>query len=83
MCLGEIVWLEAVSGRTATGRVGDRQVTVSLLTLDGTAGPGDWVVVHSGFALERLDPAEAAQAVALRSTEAPPRPTHHHPQEES
>jgi hydrogenase expression/formation protein HypC len=82
MCLGEIVRLDAVSGGTATGRVGDRQVTVSLLTLDGAAGPGDWVVVHSGFALERLEPGEAAEAVALRSTEAPPRSLHH-PQEES
>lgn len=33
----------------------------SLLTLEGPApGPGDWVVVHSGFVLDRVDAVEAA-----------------------
>jgi len=30
--------------------------------------PGDWVVVHSGFALARLDPDEADEALTLRAT---------------
>jgi hydrogenase maturation factor len=33
----------------------------SLLALDGPIpGPGDWVVVHSGYVLERVDAEEAA-----------------------
>lgn len=53
-------------------RAGDRSVLVadsrgtthcvSLLALDGPPPePGDWLVVHSGYALERLDPDAAEQ----------------------
>ena len=37
---------------------------ISLALLDGIA-PGDYVVVHVGYALTRLDPAEAARTLAL------------------
>jgi len=30
--------------------------------------PGDWVVIHSGFALARLTAEEASEATALRTT---------------
>ncbi len=37
----------------------------SLLALDGPVpGPGDWVVVHSGYVLERVDPDEAASVAS-------------------
>jgi hydrogenase expression/formation protein HypC len=36
------------------------QVEVSL-SLVPDAGPGDWVLVHAGYALTRLDAAEAAE----------------------
>ena len=37
---------------------------ISLALVDGVA-PGDYVVVHVGYALTRLDPAEAARTLAL------------------
>ena len=37
---------------------------ISLALVDGIA-PGDYVVVHVGYALTRLDPAEAARTLAL------------------
>jgi hydrogenase expression/formation protein HypC len=37
---------------------------VSLALVDGVV-PGDYVVVHVGYALARLDPAEAARTLAL------------------
>ena len=40
-----------------------RPVNVALL--DGPWRPGDWVLIHSGFALERMTPEEAADAVAV------------------
>ena len=43
---------------------------VSLLALDGPPpAPGEWLVVHSGYALDRVD-ADEAEAVAaeLRTT---------------
>jgi len=43
-----------------------RTVNVSLLDADGhTAGPGDWVLIHVGFALSLIDEAEAAKTLAL------------------
>lgn len=67
MCLGEVVRLDAVSGSTGTGRINDRALTVSLITLEEPVRAGDWVVVHSGFALRRLEPDEAADALSLRA----------------
>jgi hydrogenase expression/formation protein HypC len=37
---------------------------VSLALVDGVA-PGDYVIVHVGYALTRLDPDEAARTLAL------------------
>ena len=37
---------------------------VSLALVDGV-GPGDYVIVHVGYALARLDPEEAARTLAL------------------
>lgn len=38
--------------------------TVSLALVDGIA-VGDYVIVHVGYALNRLDPAEAEKTLAL------------------
>jgi len=44
--------------------VGGSVHTVSLLALDGPVpAPGSWLVVHSGYAIDRVD-AEEAEAVA-------------------
>ena len=59
----DAVWAEDLAGAR-------RQV--SLLAFDGPVpGPGDWLVVHSGYALGPADAADAADAAvavgALRS----------------
>ena len=38
--------------------------TVSLVSVENIQ-PGDYVIVHVGFALQRLDPAEAERTLAL------------------
>jgi hydrogenase expression/formation protein HypC len=44
----------------------ERRVSLAVLTLDGrTVEPGDWLLVHTGLAVETLDPVEAAELVAL------------------
>lgn len=67
MCLGEIGRVASVDPATtsATVTVGgvSRHVT-TLLTPD--LAPGDHVLLHSGHALEILDPTAAADALALR-----------------
>jgi hydrogenase expression/formation protein HypC len=71
MCLGEIAQVtDVVDDRTVRVRVGERTLTVSLLTLDGAGAvaPGDWLQVHSGFALARLTDEERREAELIRNT---------------
>ena len=43
-----------------------RSVNVSLLANDGEAArPGDWVLIHVGFALSKVDEEEAHATLAL------------------
>jgi hydrogenase expression/formation protein HypC len=43
-----------------------RTVNVGLLDADGeSAGVGDWVLIHVGFALSKVDEEEAAATLAL------------------
>jgi hydrogenase expression/formation protein HypC len=43
-----------------------RTVNVGLLDADGAAvGPGDWVLIHVGFALSKVDEEEAAATLEL------------------
>lgn len=48
---------------------------VSLLAFDGSAlNAGDWIVVHSGYALSRVDPLEAGDiAFEIRRAKLSPR----------
>jgi len=69
MCLGlvcELVELRP-DGRAIVRHEG-RSAGVSLLTLGDPVAPGDWLLVHSGFALARVTLAEALQARAVRET---------------
>jgi hydrogenase expression/formation protein HypC len=69
MCLGELAQVvDLIDDRTVRARVGDRLVTVSLLTLDGSVAPGDWLQVHSGYALARLTEEERREAARIRAT---------------
>jgi len=60
MCLAvpaQIVRL--VTEDEAVVEIGGVRKQVSLALVDGV-GPGDYVIVHVGYALARLDPAAAA-----------------------
>jgi hydrogenase expression/formation protein HypC len=63
MCLGipgEVIALDGERPGMATVNVGGarRQVNVMLLE-DDRIGPGDWVLIHVGFALAKIDEEEA------------------------
>jgi hydrogenase expression/formation protein HypC len=49
--------------------VGGVPRTVNVGLLDERPGPGDWILVHMGFALNVMTPAEAADAVAALGAE--------------
>ena len=71
MCLaipGQIIELVDEQNRLAKVDVAgvQRTINVGLLDADGDgAQPGDWVLIHVGFALSRVDEAEAAATVKL------------------
>ncbi len=67
MCLALPAEVVAVEGETATVDVDGVKVPVSLAFLDGVA-PGDFVVVHVGYALSKIDPELAAQQIELMRT---------------
>ncbi len=67
MCLGipgEIVEL-GPADELAMVNVGGvrRQVNVGLLTGEDAVGVGDWVLIHVGFAMSKIDEAEAASTL--------------------
>lgn len=73
MCLGipgQIVEITNAAQKLAVVNVGGvkRQVNIACI-VDEThpveACVGDWVLVHVGFALNRIDEAEAAETLAL------------------
>jgi hydrogenase expression/formation protein HypC len=55
---------EIGAGETATIDIGGVRKEVSLALLEDVA-VGDWVIVHVGFALSKLDPEEAARTLEL------------------
>jgi hydrogenase expression/formation protein HypC len=43
-----------------------RTINIGLLDADGEGvQPGDWVLIHVGFAISKVDEAEAAQTLSL------------------
>lgn len=65
MCLAIPVRVAALRGEDmAVVDLGGVRQDVSLRLVDGVA-VGDYVIVHAGFALQRLDPAEAERTLAL------------------
>jgi len=65
MCLGIPGRVEKVEGDTARVLFGEVLRSVSLDLLDDQVTPGDYVIVHAGFALERLDEQEAHKTLEM------------------
>lgn len=64
MCLGVPARVMEVHGTSATVEVGGARREISVLLLDRVAA-GDWVILHAGFAIEKLSPEEAEKTLAL------------------
>ncbi len=65
MCLAIPAEILQIVDRVATVRVGESIRKASLLLLPEEPKPGDYVIVHAGFALHTVDPAEAAESLRL------------------
>ncbi|MFZ2524857.1 MAG: HypC/HybG/HupF family hydrogenase formation chaperone [Candidatus Ferrigenium altingense] len=65
MCLAIPACVEQlVAGDSAVVNLGGVRKEISLALVEDIA-VGDYVIVHVGFALQKLDPEEAAQTLAL------------------
>ncbi len=71
MCVGipaRVVELAPSGPHTAIVDVEGVQREVNTLVVDGDGEPlevGDWVLLHVGFAMSRIDPQEASETLAF------------------
>jgi hydrogenase expression/formation protein HypC len=67
MCVSRLhrVVADPESGRVDVADIDGGVHRVSLLALDGPVPrPGDWLIVHSGYAIDRVEAADAEAVVA-------------------
>ncbi|MGD0691331.1 MAG: HypC/HybG/HupF family hydrogenase formation chaperone [Acidimicrobiales bacterium] len=63
-CLGNVLECDGPK-RVLVEHVNGLVTRASLLALDGPPPePGDWVVVHSGYVIDRIDAADGERAAA-------------------
>ena len=67
MCVAVPMQVISVDGDRAVALLGDVRREVGLAFVPGVK-PGDYVIVHAGFALEVLDEAAARETLALFET---------------
>ena len=64
MCLAIPAKVIRVEGSKALVAIEDVEYTASLLLLEDVK-PGDFILLHAGFAIEKMDPEEAAETIRL------------------
>jgi len=65
MCLGVPMQVISIDGTDIVAEIDGVRREASLLILDDPVGVGDFVIVHAGFAISRLDEKEARETLAL------------------
>jgi len=73
MCLAIPAKVISVNGASALVTIEDVEYTASLLLLDDV-NPGDYVMLHAGFAIQKVDAEEAAETLQLLQDEVNGRP---------
>lgn len=64
MCLAIPAKVISVDGSIALVSIEDVEYKASLLLLNDVQ-PGDYIMLHAGFAIEKVDAAEAAETLRL------------------
>ena len=65
MCLGIPMKIISIDGTDIVAEVDGVKRNASLMILDEKVELGDYVVVHAGFAISKLDEAEALETLEL------------------
>ena len=64
MCHGVPMQVESIEGETALCEIDGVRREASLMMVDGVK-VGDFVIIHAGFAIEKLDETDAKETLAL------------------
>jgi hydrogenase expression/formation protein HypC len=64
MCLGVPARVKSIEGSEATVSLGDVEYKASLLLLNDVQ-VGDFIILHAGFAIEKVDQKEADETIRL------------------
>lgn len=64
MCLATPVVILSIQGTEAVVEIGGMRRVVSLALTPG-AGPGDYVLIHAGYAIGTIDAGEAQETLRL------------------
>lgn len=64
MCLGVPAKIISADQNGAIAEIGGVRYPVSLMLMDEVAA-GDYVLVHAGFVIGKIDPEEAAETIRL------------------
>lgn len=64
MCLGIPAKITNIEGKMATADVGGVKRSISLQLID-EAKIGDYVILHAGFAIEKIDEKEARETLKI------------------
>ncbi|MBI4829637.1 MAG: HypC/HybG/HupF family hydrogenase formation chaperone [Nitrospinae bacterium] len=64
MCVAVPMKVIEVSEYSCVAEIDGVRKSASLMMLDGVK-PGDYVMIHAGFALERIDPKAAEETLRL------------------
>ena len=65
MCLGVPMQVLVVKDDMVVAEIDGVQREASLLMLDESVAVGDYVIVHAGFAIARIDPEEAQETLRM------------------
>lgn len=64
MCLGIPVKITKIEGSKAEAEIGGVKKEINLSIIEGVK-TGDYVILHAGFAIEKLDEEEAEETLRL------------------
>ena len=65
MCVGVPMQVTSIEGDLAMTEVDGVKREASLMLLDQQVAVGDFVIVHAGFAISKLDEEDARETLAL------------------
>ena len=64
MCIGVPAKIVEVDGWNAVAEMGGASRPINVMLVEGVT-PGDYVLLHAGYAISKVDEAEAAQILDL------------------